>query len=72
MCFFIEFVERVRKFVEIELYEVNDCVNEFVVQVIFLQVQKRKLEGDVQVMQVSYVFGKIYCDLNFIILSVIV
>lgn len=56
MCFFIEFVERVRKFVEIELYEVNDCVNEFVVQVIFLQVQKRKLEGDVQVMQVSYVF----------------
>lgn len=56
MCFFIEFVERVRKFVEIELYEVNDCVNEFVVQVIFLQVQKRKLEGDVQVMQVGYVF----------------
>lgn len=67
----IESAERARKSAETELHEANDRVNELAAQVTSLQAQKRKLEGDVQAMQVSYVFGKTYCDLNFTILSVI-
>lgn len=67
----IESAERARKSAETELHEANDRVDELAAQVTSLQAQKRKLEGDVQAMQVSYVFGKTYCDLNFTILSVI-
>lgn len=67
----IESAERARKSAETELHEANDRVNELAAQVTSLQAQKRKLEGDVQAMQVSYIFGKTYCDLNFTILSVI-
>lgn len=67
----IESAERARKSAETELHEANDRVNELAAQVTSLQAQKRKLEGDVQAMQVSYVFWKTYFDLTFTILSAI-
>jgi chromosome segregation ATPase len=52
----IESAERLRKSAENELHEANDRVNELAVQVTSIQAQKRKLEGDVQAMQVRTIF----------------
>lgn len=50
----LEQAERARKAAESELSEANERVNELSAQVSSFQGQKRKLESDIQAMQVCY------------------
>ena len=66
----LETAERARKASEAELYEANDHVNDLSSQVASMTSQKRKLEADIQAMQVIksyfYVFGIKYLLANFV------
>ena len=66
----LETAERARKASEAELYEANDHVNDLSSQVASMTSQKRKLEADIQAMQViysyCYVFGVEYLFANFV------